>query len=62
MASLVDFYRDILYGGLVTVPNLPTPGLPSLDGVARTALTSLVVLVIGAYVFHRFSGRFGEEL
>ncbi len=62
MASLVDFYRDILYGGLVREPNLPTPGLPSLDGVARTALTSLIVLVIGAYVFHRFSSRFGEEL
>jgi lipopolysaccharide transport system permease protein len=62
MASLVDFYRDILYGGMAKLPDLPTPGLPSLDGVARTALTALLVLGIGAYVFHHYSGRFGEEL
>lgn len=60
MASIIDFYRDILYGGLS--PHLPTPGLPALDGVARTALTSLAVLAFGAYIFHRLSGRFGEEL
>ena len=62
MASLIDFYRDILYGGLAKKPDLPTPGLPSLDGVARTALTALLMLGIGAYVFHHYSGRFGEEL
>jgi lipopolysaccharide transport system permease protein len=60
MASLVDFYRDILYGQ----PNnpIPTPGLPALDGVFRTLLTALVILAIGAYVFHHNSGRFGEEI
>lgn len=60
MASIIDFYRDILYGQ----PNnpIPTPGLPALDGVFRTLLTSLVILAIGAYVFHRNSGRFGEEI
>lgn len=62
MASLIDFYRDILYGGLALVPNQPTPGLPALDGIARTAVTCIIVLAIGAYVFHRQSGRFGEEL
>lgn len=62
MASLVDFYRDILYGGLVNQPDRPTPGLPSLDGVARTALTAIAVLCVGAYVFHHLSDRFGEEL
>ena len=60
MASLVDFYHDILYGQ----PNtpIPVPGLPALDGVFRTLLTALVVLAVGAYVFHRNSGHFGEEL
>ena len=60
MASLIDFYRDILYGQPTSSP--PTPGLPALDGVFRTLLTALVILAIGAYVFHRNSGRFGEEL
>ncbi|CAA9217390.1 MAG: O-antigen export system permease protein RfbD [uncultured Chloroflexia bacterium] len=58
MASLVDFYRDILYGQATN----PVPGLPALDGVFRTLLTALVILAIGAYVFHRNSSRFGEEL
>ena len=58
MASLVDFYRDILYGQATN----PVPGLPALDGVFRTLLTALVILAIGAYVFYRTSPRFGEEL
>jgi lipopolysaccharide transport system permease protein len=58
MASIIDFYRDILYGQATN----PTPGLPALDGVFRTLLTALLVLAIGAYVFHRNSGRFGEEI
>ena len=58
MASLVDFYRDILYGQASN----PVPGIPALDGVLRTLLTALVLLAVGAYVFHRYSGRFGEEL
>ncbi len=58
MASIVDFYRDILYGQAAN----PAPGLPALDGVFRTLLTALVILAIGAYVFHRNSGRFGEEI
>jgi lipopolysaccharide transport system permease protein len=58
MASLIDFYRDILYGQ----PANPVPGLPALDGVFRTLLTALVILAIGAYVFHRNSAHFGEEL
>jgi hypothetical protein len=38
------------------------PGLPALDGVFRTLLTALVILAAGAYVFHRNSAHFGEEL
>jgi lipopolysaccharide transport system permease protein len=58
MASLVDFYRDILYGQ----PGSLTPGLPALDGVFRTLLTALIILAVGAYVFHHNSAHFGEEL
>ncbi len=58
MASIVDFYRDIFYGQ----PTNPIPGLPALDGVFRTLLTALVILAVGAYVFHRGSAHFGEEL
>lgn len=60
MASIIDFYRDILYGQPSNV--IPTPGLPALDGVFRTLLTALIVLALGAFVFHRYSGRFGEEI
>jgi ABC-type polysaccharide/polyol phosphate export permease len=52
MASLVAAYRDVLYHGR----------LVGLDFLARTALTSLVVLVIGYAVFFKFSPRFGEEV
>lgn len=67
MASIIDFYRDILYGQSALVAAgeavpVPVPGLPALDGVFRTLLTALVVLALGAYVFHRYSGRFGEEI
>lgn len=67
MASIIDFYRDILYGqALLGAPGgiapIPHPGLPALDGVFRTLLTALVILAFGAFVFHRSSGRFGEEL
>jgi lipopolysaccharide transport system permease protein len=60
MASIVDFYRDILYGQTKNLT--PVPGLPALDGVFRTLLTALVILALGSYVFHRYSGRFGEEI
>jgi lipopolysaccharide transport system permease protein len=60
MASIIDFYRDILYGQTKNV--IPMPGLPALDGVFRTLLTALVILALGSYVFHRYSGRFGEEI
>jgi lipopolysaccharide transport system permease protein len=58
MASIVDFYRDVLYGQASN----PNPGLPALDAVFRTLLTALIILALGAYVFHRYSGRFGEEI
>lgn len=62
MASLVEFYRGILYGNQVSAPLVPTPGLPALDSVLRVLITSVVVLALGYWVFQRRSGRFGEEI
>jgi lipopolysaccharide transport system permease protein len=62
MASLVDFYRDILYGNTVPIGQIPTPGLPALDSVLRVVVTTVVLLALGYWFFQRNSGRFGEEL
>lgn len=62
MASLIDFYRDILYGNTVTFGYIPTPGLPALDGVLRVLITSLVILALGYWFFQRRSHLFGEEI
>jgi len=52
MASLVAAYHDTLfYGQLV-----------GLDFLARTAVTSLLVLAIGYLVFYRYSRLFGEQV
>jgi ABC-type polysaccharide/polyol phosphate export permease len=52
MASLVAAYRDVLYHGRLVGP----------DFLARTAVTSLAVLLVGYAVFFKFSPRFGEEV
>lgn len=62
MASLIEFYREILYGQAVPAPNVPTPGLPALDSVLRVLVTALAALTIGYWVFQRRSGSFGEDL
>ena len=62
MASLIDFYRDILYGNVVGADQVPTPGLPALAGVLRVLLTSLIVLALGYWFFQRRSRQFGEEI
>ena len=62
MASLIDFYRDILYGNVVGPGQVPTPGLPALTSVLRVLVTALVTLTIGYWLFQRRSGRFGEEI
>ncbi len=62
MASLVEFYREILYGSPVPIGQIPTPGLPALSSVLRVGVTALVVFVVGYWVFQRVSKRFGEEL
>lgn len=52
MASIIASYRDILYWG--------TPS--GLDFLLRTALTSLIILIIGYLIFLHYSTRFSEEV
>jgi ABC-type polysaccharide/polyol phosphate export permease len=52
MASLVAAYRDVLFYGRRI----------GTDFLARTAVTALIVLVVGYAVFYRFSKVFGEEV
>jgi lipopolysaccharide transport system permease protein len=62
MASLIDFYHDILYGNIVGPGQVPTPGLPALNSVLRVLVTALIMLAVGYWFFQRRSGRFGEEI
>lgn len=52
MASIVATYRDILFYGRAIGP----------DFFLRTAVTAVVVLLLGFAMFHRLSGRFAEEV
>ncbi len=52
MASIVSAYRDVLYSG----------GMPALDFLGRTFVTSVIALALGYVFFRRMSPRFGEEL
>jgi ABC-type polysaccharide/polyol phosphate export permease len=52
MASLIASYRDVLYRGNFT----------GLDFFLRTFVTCLVALLVGYYIFGRFSPLFGEEV
>jgi ABC-type polysaccharide/polyol phosphate export permease len=52
MASIIASYRDTMYRG----------AQPALDFFVRSAVTAVVVLVLGYIVFHRFSSAFAEEL
>jgi lipopolysaccharide transport system permease protein len=62
MASLIEFYREILYGNAVPVGAVPTPGLPAVESIVRVLLTALAALALGYWFFQQRSGRFGEEL
>ena len=58
MASITASYRSVLYG----FTNGGPPAPPALDFFARTALTSLIFLILGYAVFTRHSHRFAEEV
>lgn len=62
MASLIEFYREVLYGQAVNVPNIPTPGLPALTSVLRVLVTAVSILALGYWFFQRRSGSFGEDI
>lgn len=67
MASIVDYYRDILYGAVIHVNRetgvlpLPSPGIPTILGMGRTGLTVLILLVLSYMFFVRQSERFAEK-
>jgi ABC-type polysaccharide/polyol phosphate export permease len=52
MASIVASYRDLLYWSVPT----------GIDFLIRTAVTSVLVLVIGYLAFERYQSVFGEEI
>jgi lipopolysaccharide transport system permease protein len=52
VASLINLYQDLLYFGSRT----------QFDFFGRTVVTALAVLVLGYWVFTRYTDRFGEEL
>lgn len=52
MASVISAYRDVLYRG----------GMPGLDFLARTFVTSLIILVCSYLFFRKVSKNFGEGL
>ncbi len=58
MASIIESYRNILYGSVEGGP--PSP--PDTDFLMRTVATSFAVLILGYLVFLRMSKRFGEEV
>ncbi len=58
MASIIEAYRNILYGSTNGAP----PGPPDIAFLGRTLVTALVVLILGFIVFTRLSRKFGEEL
>lgn len=58
MASIIESYRNILYGSVAGAQ----PGTPEFGFLLRTLVTALAVLVVGYLIFNRLSRRFGEEL
>jgi ABC-type polysaccharide/polyol phosphate export permease len=52
LASIISAYRDVLYSG----------GMPGLDFLARTFVTSTLLLIVGYAFFRRAAKRFGEAL
>ncbi len=52
MASIIASYRDTMFFGVQ----------PAVDFFARSAVTAVIILVIGYMIFRRFSPSFAEEL
>lgn len=58
MASIIANYRSVIYGFVDGSPPAP----PAWDFFSRTAVTAVLVLALGYWMFTRFSHRFGEEV
>lgn len=58
MASIIATFRSIIYG----FTNGSPPAPPAWDFFTRTAVTSVLVLVVGYWFLTRYSHRFGEEV
>ena len=52
MASFISWYRIVIYHGISMEPGF----------IFRTLVTSVVALVVGYFVFTRYSSVFGEEV
>jgi len=58
MASIIDGYRTVLWG---TMSSEGPVGMNPIY-LARTFFTSLIVLIVGYFVFMRYQHLFGEKL
>jgi ABC-type polysaccharide/polyol phosphate export permease len=58
MASIIESYRNILYGSIDGGPPAP----PDFGFLVRTFVTSFAILIAGYGVFNHLSKKFGEEL
>jgi len=58
MASIIASYRSVLYGSTVS----QIPHAPAWDFFLRTALTSLLMFILGLWLFARHSHKFAEEV
>ena len=62
MASIIEYYREILYGQPIPLGMLPTPGIPASESMVRTLLTALCVLGVGYWLFRRTHDYISETL
>lgn len=58
MASVIESYRNILYGSINGGPPAP----PDIGFLTRTLVTAFIILFLGYVLFARISHGFGEEL
>ena len=51
MSSVVEFYREVMYG--TPIAGIPVPGIPATESIARVLLTGLVLCALGYWAFRR---------
>jgi len=60
MSSVVEFYREVVYG--TPVSGMPIPGIPATESLARILLTGLVLCVFGYWAFRRVHDLASERV